>query len=215
MLSLLLSLLFIIQPSQSETPTIIKADNGSSIYTWSDGRRFEKFVNKSTKFTSANGLSVFKNPESTPALSTPPIGSSATVNVVKSAAPLAAAAVVPPAVPPAAVVPPPAGSVRKLRASAVKTEGRPLDVAKIEEEEKKKKEKDEEKKRLAVAATAAAAKQKEEEERMKREEEEAAMHAKELADEVIKRGIVDSISPRHVDRLLKGGISGHTKPSTG
>jgi putative transposase len=38
---------------------------------------------------------------------------------------------------------------------------------------------------------------------------------RELADEVIKRGIVDSISPRHVDRLLKGGISVRTKPSTG
>jgi putative transposase len=38
---------------------------------------------------------------------------------------------------------------------------------------------------------------------------------RELTDEVIKRGIVDSISPRHVDRLLKGGISVRTKPSTG
>jgi putative transposase len=38
---------------------------------------------------------------------------------------------------------------------------------------------------------------------------------RELADEVIKRGIVDSISPRHVDRLLKGGISVHTRASTG
>lgn len=37
----------------------------------------------------------------------------------------------------------------------------------------------------------------------------------ELADEVVKRGIVDSISPRHVDRLLKGGISVHTRASTG
>ena len=37
----------------------------------------------------------------------------------------------------------------------------------------------------------------------------------ELADEVIKRGIVASISPRHVDRLLKGGISVHTRRSTG
>lgn len=37
----------------------------------------------------------------------------------------------------------------------------------------------------------------------------------ELADEAIKRGIVDTISPRHLDRLLKGGISGHTKRSTG
>jgi putative transposase len=38
---------------------------------------------------------------------------------------------------------------------------------------------------------------------------------KELTDEVIKRGIVDSISPRHVDRVLKGGISAHTRPNTG
>jgi len=38
---------------------------------------------------------------------------------------------------------------------------------------------------------------------------------RELADEVVKRGIVETISPRHVDRLLKGGISGHTRPSTG
>lgn len=38
---------------------------------------------------------------------------------------------------------------------------------------------------------------------------------RELADEVIKRGIVETISPRHVDRLLKGGISGHTRRSTG
>ncbi|MCP3958992.1 MAG: helix-turn-helix domain-containing protein [bacterium] len=37
----------------------------------------------------------------------------------------------------------------------------------------------------------------------------------ELADEVILRGIVDSISPRHIDRLLKGGISAHTRASTG
>ena len=37
----------------------------------------------------------------------------------------------------------------------------------------------------------------------------------ELTEEVIKRGIVDSISPRHVDRLLKGGISVHTRASTG
>lgn len=37
----------------------------------------------------------------------------------------------------------------------------------------------------------------------------------ELADEVIQRGIVDTISPRHVDRLLKGGISVHTRRSTG
>jgi putative transposase len=38
---------------------------------------------------------------------------------------------------------------------------------------------------------------------------------KELADEAIKRGVVKTISPRHVDRLLKGGISGHTRRSTG
>lgn len=37
----------------------------------------------------------------------------------------------------------------------------------------------------------------------------------ELADEAAKRGIVESISPRHVDRLLKGGISVHTRASTG
>lgn len=38
---------------------------------------------------------------------------------------------------------------------------------------------------------------------------------RELADEVVKRGIVETISPRHVDRLLKGGISAHTRRSTG
>ena len=38
---------------------------------------------------------------------------------------------------------------------------------------------------------------------------------RELADEVTKRGIVETISPRHVDRLLKGGISVRTRPSTG
>lgn len=38
---------------------------------------------------------------------------------------------------------------------------------------------------------------------------------RELADEVIKRGIVETISPRHVDRLLKGGISARTRRSTG
>lgn len=38
---------------------------------------------------------------------------------------------------------------------------------------------------------------------------------RELADEVIKRGIVETISPRHIDRLLKGGISVHTRRSTG
>ena len=37
----------------------------------------------------------------------------------------------------------------------------------------------------------------------------------ELADEVMQRGIVDSISPRHVDRVLKGGISDHTRASIG
>ena len=37
----------------------------------------------------------------------------------------------------------------------------------------------------------------------------------ELADEAAKRGIVKSISPRHVDRLLKGGISARTRASTG
>ena len=37
----------------------------------------------------------------------------------------------------------------------------------------------------------------------------------ELADEVMKRGIVQTISARHVDRLLKGGISVHTRRSTG
>jgi len=38
---------------------------------------------------------------------------------------------------------------------------------------------------------------------------------RELADEVITRGVVDSISPRHVDRVLKGGISVRTRRSTG
>ena len=38
---------------------------------------------------------------------------------------------------------------------------------------------------------------------------------REVADEAIKRGIVQTISPRHVDRLLKGGISVHTRRSTG
>ena len=37
----------------------------------------------------------------------------------------------------------------------------------------------------------------------------------ELADEVMKRGIVQTISARHVDRLLKGGFSVHTRRSTG
>lgn len=38
---------------------------------------------------------------------------------------------------------------------------------------------------------------------------------RELADEAVKRGIVDAISPRHVDRLLKGGISVRTRHGTG
>lgn len=38
---------------------------------------------------------------------------------------------------------------------------------------------------------------------------------RELADEVIKRGIVETISPRHVDRVLKKGLSARTRPSTG
>ena len=38
---------------------------------------------------------------------------------------------------------------------------------------------------------------------------------RELVDEVIGRGIVESISPRHIDRVLKGGISVHTRPSIG
>lgn len=37
----------------------------------------------------------------------------------------------------------------------------------------------------------------------------------ELADEAARRGIVESISPRHVDRLLKGGISVRTRASIG
>ena len=37
----------------------------------------------------------------------------------------------------------------------------------------------------------------------------------ELADEVVRRGIVETISPRHVDRLLKGGICVRTRVSTG
>jgi putative transposase len=39
--------------------------------------------------------------------------------------------------------------------------------------------------------------------------------AREVADEAIKRGVVESISRRHVDRLLKGGISVRTRASTG
>jgi putative transposase len=38
---------------------------------------------------------------------------------------------------------------------------------------------------------------------------------RELADEVISRAIVDTISPRHVDRILKGGICGRTRAATG
>ena len=38
---------------------------------------------------------------------------------------------------------------------------------------------------------------------------------RELADEAIRRGIVETISPRHIDRLLKGVISAHTRRSTG
>jgi hypothetical protein len=36
-----------------------------------------------------------------------------------------------------------------------------------------------------------------------------------VADEAVKRGIVKSISPRHVDRVLKGGISARIKVATG
>lgn len=38
---------------------------------------------------------------------------------------------------------------------------------------------------------------------------------RELVDEVVKRGIVGAISPRHIDRLLKGGICAPTRASTG
>ena len=38
---------------------------------------------------------------------------------------------------------------------------------------------------------------------------------RELVDEVIKRGVVETISPRHIDRLLKGGLSDRTRASTG
>lgn len=38
---------------------------------------------------------------------------------------------------------------------------------------------------------------------------------RELADEVMVRGIVDSISPRHIDRFLKQRRSGRTKAATG
>ncbi len=37
----------------------------------------------------------------------------------------------------------------------------------------------------------------------------------ELADEVVRRGIVESISPRHIDRVLKGGISARTRAGIG
>ena len=39
--------------------------------------------------------------------------------------------------------------------------------------------------------------------------------AREVADEAIKRGVVESISRRHVDRFLKGGISVRTRANTG
>ncbi len=38
---------------------------------------------------------------------------------------------------------------------------------------------------------------------------------REIADEVVQRGIVDAISPRHAARLLKRGISSHTVSATG
>jgi putative transposase len=38
---------------------------------------------------------------------------------------------------------------------------------------------------------------------------------REVADEAVKRGIVKSISPRHVDRVPKGGISARIKVATG
>lgn len=37
----------------------------------------------------------------------------------------------------------------------------------------------------------------------------------EIAREAIKRGVVTTISPRHVDRILKGGISVRTRAGTG
>lgn len=37
----------------------------------------------------------------------------------------------------------------------------------------------------------------------------------ELTREVVRRGIVERISPRHVDRILKGGISVRTRAATG
>ena len=39
--------------------------------------------------------------------------------------------------------------------------------------------------------------------------------SRELADEVIRRGIVERISPRHVGRLLERGTSNHTWYATG
>jgi len=38
---------------------------------------------------------------------------------------------------------------------------------------------------------------------------------REVADEVVRRGILPSISPRHAARLLKRGISGRTASATG
>ena len=38
---------------------------------------------------------------------------------------------------------------------------------------------------------------------------------REVADEAIKRGVVETISPRHVDRLLKGGICVRTRAGIG
>lgn len=39
--------------------------------------------------------------------------------------------------------------------------------------------------------------------------------ARELADEVMRKGVVETISPRHVGRLLKRGIFSHTAAVTG
>ncbi len=38
---------------------------------------------------------------------------------------------------------------------------------------------------------------------------------REIADEVVRRGIVEGISPRHAGRLLKKGISNRTECATG
>ncbi len=38
---------------------------------------------------------------------------------------------------------------------------------------------------------------------------------REIADEIIARGIVETISPRHAQRLLKRGICNHTASATG